>query len=153
MTRFVHGTQHLALLITRLVLGVVLIVRGWRRWQVTGLEHQVSYLERSETPYAEQLATAAVFLEIGGGVLLIIGLVTPVIAALLLVQQILIVVWTKWFKGLSLNGPLGDGWEYTVVTACVCLLFLVYGAGKVSIDGLLRRGRSERRDFDDYGAD
>lgn len=139
------------LLITRLVLGVVLLVRGWQRWQVTGLDFQADYLRRSATPYADQLAVAAVFLEIGGGVLLIIGLLTPVVATLLLIEQVLIVVWTKWFKGLSLSGQYGDGWEYTAVTACVCLIFLVYGAGKVSVDGLLRRGRNSGRDFDDYG--
>ena len=153
MTRFLNGSRHLVLLITRVVLGVVLIARGWRRWQVTGLEFQSDHLRRTQTPYADQLAVAAVFLEIIGGILLIIGLATPFVAALLLVEQVLIVVWTKWFKGLALNGQYGDGWEYTVVTACVCLLLLVYGAGKVALDGLLRRGRRGGREFDDYGMD
>ena len=153
MTSFLAGLRHFVLLLTRIVLGVVLIIRGWRRWQVTGLDFQADYLRRTQTPYADQFAVAAVFLEIGGGVLLLVGFVTPVIAGLLLIQQILIVVWTKWFKGLSLNGQYGDGWEYTAVTACVCLLLLVYGAGKVSVDRLLRRGRSSRRGFDDYGMD
>lgn len=150
MSRFLAGTRHVVWLIVRICLGVVLIARGWRRWQITGLNYQEAYLRRTETPYADWVALGATILEIGGGFLLIIGAATPVVAGLLLVEQALIIAWTKWYRGLYLNGEWGDGWEYTVITICVCLLLLVYGAGKVSVDQVFRGHKPHE---DPYGYD
>lgn len=150
MTRFLAGARHTVWLVVRICLGVVLIARGWHRWQVTGLAYQEAYLRRTETPYADWAALGGTILEIAGGVFLILGAATPVVALVLLVEQVLIIAWTKWYRGLALNGPWGDGWEYTLITICLLLLLLVYGAGKVSVDQLFR-GR--KRHEDPYGYD
>lgn len=148
MTRFVNGSRQLVLLIVRIALGVVLIARGWSRWQGSGVEFQISYLERTDTPFADWATWGSIALELVGGLFLIVGALTPVVAGVVALQQILIIVWTKWFKGLALNGPWGDGWEYTLITACVSLVLVVFGAGSVSIDRLFRRTPA-RSGFDD----
>ncbi len=142
MKRFLAGARDSAWLLLRICLGVILIVRGWTRWRITGFEYQVAYLERTNTPLAEIFAIGGTLLEMVGGFLLIFGGATPVVAGLLLIEQAMIIAWTKWYRGLSLNGVWGDGWEYTVVTICVCLLLIVNGAGRVSIDHLVRRRRN-----------
>lgn len=148
MTRFLNGSRQLVLLIVRIVLGVVLIARGWTRWQGTGVDFQISYLGRTDTPFAVWAVWGSIALELVGGLFLIVGALTPLVAAVVVVQQVLIIAWTKWFKGLALNGPLGDGWEYSLVTACLAAVLLVFGAGAVSIDRLFRRTPS-RVDEDD----
>lgn len=142
VNRFLAVARDGAWLIVRICLGVILIVRGWTRWQITGIDHQVAYLERTGTPFAELVALGGVGVEMVGGFLLIFGAATPVVAGLLLIEQAMIIAWTKWYRGLSLNGVWGDGWEYTLITICVCLLLVVHGAGRASIDHLVRRRRN-----------
>ncbi|MGD7789651.1 DoxX family protein [Propionibacteriaceae bacterium Y1700] len=150
---FVRGMRHLVLLISRVVLGLILIGRGWHRWQADGLERQTGYLIKYGVPYADQAAWASIILEIVGGVFLLVGALTPLIALALVIEQSLIIAWTKWWKGPWLNGPGGDGFEYTAVTLCLALVLLVYGAGRVSVDGLFRRDPKDRSGgYDEYDA-
>ncbi|MFW6598019.1 DoxX family protein [Propionibacteriaceae bacterium Y2011] len=154
MAGFLKGLQDLVLLIARICLGVVLISRGWRRWQDTGVDWQADYLAQFGTPYAEYAAWGATVLEIVGGIFLIVGALTPLIALAIVVEQVLIIVWTKWFRGLALHSDVaGTGYEYTVITACLALVFLVFGAGRLSVDRLFRRSPDTEQDpYDEYAA-
>lgn len=144
--------RDLVLLIARVALGVTLVARGWRRWQVNGLDAEAAYLRETQTPYADVAAVGSVFVEMIGGVLLILGALTPVVAGIIVVEQIMIIAWTSWFRGLALDGPWGHGWEYTMVSGVLALVFVVYGAGRASVDTIVRTARARRPDFDDdYG--
>jgi len=149
MRRVLQGLRDLVLLITRVALGLAMIMHGWHRWQETGLPVQVEHLRRHGVPYPDLAALGFTVMEILGGVFLVVGALTPLVALAFAAEQVLVIAWTKWFLGPSLAGPYG-GWEYNAITACLCLLLVVYGAGRVSVDALFRRpARSE--DYDEYG--
>lgn len=145
MARFLQVVRDLALLLARIGFGGILIAHGYRRWQVQGIDTQIAYLRQFATPFPEYAAWGGALLELIGGVFLIVGALTPLVAAAVLVEQILIVAWTSWYKGLYLTSAdprspaWQGGWEYNVVLGLLALLFLVYGAGRIAVDRLFRR--------------
>jgi putative oxidoreductase len=145
--------RDIALLLARVGLGGAMVIHGWLRWQYPGqgIQQQVEYLNQFEAPYANIAATANIALEMVGGVFLIAGFLTPLIAAAVIAQQVLMIAYTNWFRGWDLLNPDGTyngGYEYNVMIALFALLFLVFGAGRISIDRLFRRPK-KATDSDD----
>jgi putative oxidoreductase len=84
----------------------------------------------------------AIVLELVGGIFLVVGALTPVVAITVLVKQILIIAYTNWYKGPDLvngDGTYAGGYECNVTLALLALLLAVFGAGRISVDGLFRR--------------
>jgi putative oxidoreductase len=146
--------RDLALLVARLGLGSILILHGWIRWQGQGqgVQRQIEYLTQFGTPYPAVAAWGAIALELIGGLLLAIGALTPVVALAVLVEQILIIVYTNWYKGpdlLSSDGTYAGGYEYNIALALLALLLMVFGAGRISVDRLFSRTKPEPEAEDD----
>lgn len=133
------ATQAVVLLIARLGFAVILVARAWWRWQIEGIGAQVTRLTEFGIPQAELVAWGTVLLEGIGGVLLGLGLLTRIVAALVALENILIIVFIRWFSGPFLND---GGFEYNVALACLGLVFLAVGARYAGLDALFfRRGR------------
>jgi putative oxidoreductase len=151
MARFLQVVRDLALLLARVGLGGVLIMHGIRRWQDQGIDSQIAYLEQFATPFATYAAWGGTLLEIVGGIFLIVGALTPLVAAAVVVEQVLIVLYTNWYKSFYINKVDGTavswqgGYEYNLVIALLALLLVVYGSGLIGIDRLFRR---KKRDDD-----
>ena len=79
MDAFLKVVRDIALLVARIVAGVVLVAHGWQRWQIIGLDKQEALLEAAGLPAPYGLAVATVIFEIIGGTLLVFGLATPLI--------------------------------------------------------------------------
>lgn len=146
MAGFLNVLRDLVLLITRIAFGALLVMRGWLRWTGDGgMKAQTDYLAQFGTPQPELFAWGATLLEMIGGLFLIFGLLTPVVALALVVEFVLVISYTKYF-----NGPLGpNGMEHAGVQACLAALLTVFGAGRASIDQLFKRPK----DTDDEYAD
>lgn len=151
MSGLLRVLRDLALLIARIALGALLVFRGWRRWTSDGgMQAQVDYLRQFNTPIPDVLAWGGTLLEIIGGVFLIFGLLTPLVALAILVQQVMVISWTKWFRGpWAENG----GYEYNVIQGVLALLLTVFGAGRLGIDQLFRRNKDTNDPLldDDFG--
>jgi putative oxidoreductase len=144
MTTFVKVCQDSGLLIARLGLGGILLLHGWTRWQGEGqgVQRQIDYLHQFATPYPQVAAWGSILFELVGGIFLIVGALTPLIGAGIVVQQVLTVAYTNWYKTPDLLNPDGSyhgGYEYNVALGLLGLLFLVFGAGAASVDRLFRR--------------
>jgi putative oxidoreductase len=144
MTTFVKVLQDFGLLIARLGVGGILLLHGWNRWQGQGqgLQRQVDYLTQFGTPYPQVAAWGAIIFELAGGVFLIVGALTPLIGLGIVAQQALTIAYTNWYKHpelLNTDGTYRGGYEYNVALGLLGLLFLVFGAGAVSIDRLFKR--------------
>lgn len=142
MKRFLEVVRSIGLLVARVALAVVLISHGWARWTGPGLGAQVTVLEAAAIPQPVLVAWGAMLLEVVGGVLLVFGAFTPAIALFVLVEQVIVIAWVKWPHGLALDS---GGFEYNLILAALALIFLVYGAGKASVDSLFLRPASEKR--------
>ncbi|QDP94517.1 DoxX family protein [Microlunatus elymi] len=147
MARFLQIARDLALLLARVGLGFVLIMHGWRRWQVQGVESQIAYLRRFGTPFADYAAWGGTLLELIGGVFLIVGALTPLVAAAVVVEQVLIISYTAW-SNFFITHVRGDtvtwqrGYEYNLIIGLLALLLVVFGGGRIAIDRLFRRNRA-----------
>lgn len=139
MSGFLQVLRDLALLIARVAFGVVLVFRGWRRWTSDGgMQAQIDWLKQFGTPQPEVMAWGGTLLEIIGGIFLVFGLLTPVVALAVIVQQAMVIAWTRWFRGPWLEN---GGYEYNVIQACLALLLMVFGSGRLGLDRLFRRSK------------
>lgn len=153
MTTFVKSLQSFGLLIARLGLGAILLLHGWTRWQGQGqgLQRQIDYLTQFGTPYPQVAAWGAIIFELVGGIFLVVGALTPLIGLGILVQQILTIAYTNWYRNLDLLNPDGTyhgSFEYNLALGLLGLLFLVFGGGAVSIDRLFRGKPATAEDED-----
>jgi putative oxidoreductase len=142
MSTFLSFLRHFGLLVSRIALGGILIAHGWNRWAYHTVANETAYLQQFATPYPQVVAWGAIVLELVGGLCLIVGLITPIVALAVLVEQILIICYTNWFRAPDLVSPdaaAAAGLEHNVALAALALLFVVYGAGAASLDRLFRR--------------
>jgi putative oxidoreductase len=154
MASFLSFLKSLGLLLARLGLGGILVLHGWMRWNA-GVQKQIDYLTQFRTPYAEVAAWGAIVFELVGGVLLIVGALTRLVGLGVLIEQILIIAYTNWYKWpptlLNEDGTYNGGYEYNVALGLLGLLLFVMGAGAVSIDRLFRRKKpSDEEDADEF---
>jgi putative oxidoreductase len=146
MAGFLRFLQSLGLLLARLGLGAILLMHGWMRWN-TGVQTQINYLAQFHTPYAKVAAWGAIIFELIGGLLLIVGALTRWVGLGVLIEQILIIAYTNWYKWpptlLNADGTYKGGYEYNLALGLLGLLLFVMGGGAVSIDRLFRRTKPE----------
>jgi putative oxidoreductase len=155
MSTTLQVLRDLALLIARLGLAAILILHGWIRWQGPGqgVQKQIDYLSQFGIPYPATAAWGAIAVEIVGGLLLAVGALTPIAALAVLVEQILIIAYTNWYKGpdlLNSDGSYAGGYEYNVTLGLIAMLLMVFGAGRISVDRLFRHPKVEPEKDDDF---
>ncbi len=146
MAGFLRVIRDLMLLIVRIAFGVLMITHGWRRWQTQGVGSQIAYLTQFSVPYPRYAAWGAIILELVGGIFLIVGALTPLVALAFAVEQGLTIAYTNWYRHLFLVDSAGvyrGGYEFSAALGMVALLLLVFGAGRVSVDQLFRRGKND----------
>lgn len=139
---FIEATPSMldsALLMIRLFIGACFITHGLGKLGVVGSGSMVGFegwLKSLNVPFPALQARLAMAAEIGGGMLLCLGLVTRFGALMCLF--VMVVAGLIGHKGggyLITNTPPGN--EYTVNLAAICLLILLTGPGQYSIDNLL----------------
>jgi putative oxidoreductase len=131
-----------ALLVARVALGVVLLAHGWQKldeWTVAGTASAFGDMGIPVPSVAAPFVTAV---ELVGGAALVLGLLTPVVALLNLLNMLGAIVLVHAGNGLF----VADGGFELVLTILAGLATIaVLGAGRFSIDEVLRRvGRSDR---------
>lgn len=78
-------------------------------------------------------ARAAAITEIGAGILLAVGFLTPFAAAAFIALMIVAIVTTHWKNGYFIFHP-GGGWEYCASIIFVALSIGIMGSGTASLD-------------------
>ncbi|QGQ18962.1 DoxX family membrane protein [Cellulomonas sp. JZ18] len=126
----------IALLLARVALGLVLLAHGWQKYDEYTLDGTTAAFTDMGVPAPGAAALFATVVEVVGGVLLILGLLTPVAAALNVVNLLGALVLVH-----AGNGVFVDDGGYELVLALIAglLLVLALGAGRFSIDELLAR--------------
>jgi putative oxidoreductase len=121
-----------ALLLMRLVLGVVMIAHGLNHWRGGGrIEGTARWFTGLGLRNGTLQAWMSVVTEIGAGALLVLGLLTPLACAA--------VVSVMLVAGLLAHRRNGffvfkEGYEYVLTLAVVALALAVLGPGAVSVD-------------------
>jgi putative oxidoreductase len=126
----------LALLVARVALGVILVAHGWQKldeWTVSGT---ASSFGDMGIPAPTLSATFVTAVEMIGGVALIIGLLTPVVAVLNLVNMLGALVMVHAENGIFVAE---NGFELVLAIFAGLVTVAILGAGRFSTDGLLGR--------------
>lgn len=125
-----------ALLVARIALGVILLAHGLQKFRDYTLDGTAASFADMGVPVPAAAALFAATVETVGGIALIIGLLTPVFAALNILNLLgaLIIVHAE-------NGVFVDQGGYELVLALIAGLVVVamLGAGRFSVDELVDR--------------
>lgn len=140
MQSFLRVCRDIGLMLARIVVGVVLIARGWHRWQIEGIPQQVDILENAGLSGGTTLVWLVIGFEIVGGILLVFGLATPLIGLGIAVLNVGVIVLVRASQGFYVHE---SGWEYNAVLAVVGGLFLVHGSGRAGLDSLFLRPKDD----------
>jgi putative oxidoreductase len=135
------ATSDVGLLLARLGLGGVLMAHGWQKLDEQGLSATAAGFDAMGIPLPEAAAYYATYVELLGGALLVIGLLTP-LAGLLVVGDM---AGAFWFAHRGNGVFAGEGgYELVAVIGLLALTLAAVGAGRLSVDGLIAGGT--RRD-------
>lgn len=131
------------LLLSRILLGVILIAHGWDKFQLTGLAGVTGYFDSLGIPAAAVAAPVVALIELLGGILLILGLFTPIASVVVTVVMVGAALFAHLSNGLFVTE---GGWELVGAIAAGTLALAAVGAGRYSLDALIdaRRGVTSR---------
>lgn len=124
------GMQSSALLFMRLIAGVGFMLHGWGK-----IQNPFSWMPES-SPVPGVFQFLAAFSEFGGGLALILGLLTPLALSGLIVTMIVAVL----FHGVMLGDPFvntsgtGGSYEPALSYLGIFIVLLATGPGKWSLD-------------------
>ena len=124
--------QPLALLVLRLVLGIIMIAHGYSK-VFGGFSHVHDMVQHLGFPgwMAYLLAGTEFF----GGILMIAGLLTRFVAVAMLIDMSVAIWKIHWHNGLK--GP--GGFEFPMSVAAIAFALIFFGAGPIALDSM-RKG-------------
>lgn len=117
-----------ALLLMRLMLGVVFIYHGWPK--LVSASNFTGFFGSIGIPAPEIMVPLVGAIEVGGGLLLILGFLTNIASWLLAVTMLVATVAAHGAKGFSI---LNGGYEYALTLAVMCVALAHLGAGKFAL--------------------
>ncbi|MBX7450261.1 DoxX family protein [Mycolicibacterium sp. 3033] len=135
-----RGTQDLGLLLLRVSVGVLLVAHGLQNmfglWGGPGLGGFRDYIADAGFRYADILSYVAAGGEIAAGILLVLGLFTPLAAAGALAYLINAVVAEaiEAHNDARLSAFLTDGHEYQIVLVAAVAAIILAGPGRYGLD-------------------
>jgi putative oxidoreductase len=126
------------LLILRVVIGLVVAAHGAQKlfgwFGGRGFASTIGWLQSLGFRPAPLWTVLAVMSEVGGGLLLALGFLTPLAAVGVFAAMLMATLKYNWSKGFwNTNG----GYEYTLVLLGMALVAGIMGPGRYSIDALL----------------
>jgi putative oxidoreductase len=129
----------IGLLVLRLALGGIFIAHGVQKLLGPGLEGFSTFVANLGVPYPYPAAVAALSAEIGGGILVVIGLFSR-FGAISLAAVMGIAIWKVhlpngfWLAGsVEKAGPVPNGIEYCLALLAMALCIVLAGPGGMQI--------------------
>lgn len=131
--KFLDRLHPLALLVLRLGLGIIMTAHGWQKLS-GGLGKFMGFLANIGVPgWMAYLVVAA---EFGGGILVLVGLLTRLGALSIGIDMLVAITRVHWKNGLK--GP--GGYEFPLACGIIAFALIFLGAGPISLDGAFFRG-------------
>ena len=133
------------LLVLRVIVGALIVLHGLQKLTAGPADFGRMTLDPLGVPAPVVMGYVVTFVELRGGILLILGLLTRLAALLLTIDLIVAIILVKTKVGLISSEAAGAELDLAYVAAFLALLLM--GPGKASLDRLigLDRGHSRRR--------
>src|SRR5918999_5784893 len=130
---FISGWGAAALLLVRLVMGGAFILHGWPK-----IQNPMGWMNAMGGQGVPSFLQAlAAFAEFGGGIALVLGLLTPIAAFGLVCQMLGALLLVHLPQGHPFVSQAGPSYELALVYLVVAILLIVLGPGKWSLDAAL----------------
>lgn len=134
--RTVPGLADVALLVTRVAVGFVLLAHGLQKaFEFTPAGTAGAFTQMG-VPAAGAVAWLTMLAEIIGGAAIILGVLTPVFALVNLVSMIGAILLVHLPNGVFVTA---NGYELVLSIAATLVAVAAFGTGRWSVDGLLGR--------------
>ena len=138
-----RGTLGLGLFVLRAVVGATLLVHGLQKltglWNGPGLDGFEATLRDAGYQQPAALAIAGAVGEIAAGGLLVLGLLTPIAAAVIVAIMVNAVLFKHELEpGLQYFATESSGFEYEVLLVACAVALTLTGPGRIAIDGRRR---------------
>ncbi len=131
--------QSFGALIMRLTLGAIMVAHGYTKIIPKGaLYNFTQFVAHLGMP--AWLGYVAAFTEFFGGMLLILGLLTRIAAFATVIDMGVAIVKVHLHTGLTSHGGQ-QGFEYPLALLALSLMLVFTGAGLLSLDDVLGRGK------------
>lgn len=128
----------LGLLVLRVVVGAVFAAHGAQKIFEYTIPGTIGSFAGMGVPMPEIAAPFVAFVELIGGILLVLGLFTRLAGVLLAIDMVVALVLVHLSAGLWVGE---GGYEFVAVLGAASLALALTGAGRFSIDGAFLRGR------------
>ena len=128
--RYYRLTSDIAYLIVRVTVGLLLIPHGWTK-VVTGITGISGSFTRIHLEPALLFTIVSMFNETIGGVLIAIGLFTRPIAALIVIEFLILLFWVHIPRGY---GQSVVGAEFPLMWLLMLIAVMLRGGGPYSLD-------------------
>lgn len=119
------------LLLLRVVLGLIFLVHGWPK--IKNLKETHANFEMMGFRPGVFWGTVVAMVEFFGGLLLIAGLFTQLVAVLIAIQMLVATAWK-----MKRKQGLAGGYEFDLLLAVSALVLATSGSGLISLDNYLR---------------
>jgi putative oxidoreductase len=130
--RYLDRLQPLALLVLRLVLGVIMIGHDYSK-VFGGLSHHAQFISSLGLP--GWLAYISAVTEFFGGLLVIAGLLTRCVSLAILIDLGVAIAKVHWKHGLLGEG----GYQFPLALAAISFALVFFGGGPMAFDSI-RKG-------------
>jgi putative oxidoreductase len=117
-------------LLLRVALGVLFLAHGWMKLTVFKPAGTAQFFQSIGLPGA--LAYVVIFAELAGGVLLVFGVGTRVVALLMIPILVGTIVTVHGAKGWGFSNP-GGGWEYPAFWTVTLIVQALIGSGAYAL--------------------
>jgi putative oxidoreductase len=131
--RYLDRLQPLALLVLRLVLGVIMIGHGYSK-VFGGLSHHAQFISSLGLP--GWLAYISAVTEFFGGILVIAGLLTRCVSLAILIDLGVAIAKVHWKHGLLGEG----GYQFPLALAAIAFALVFFGGGPMAFDSIRKGG-------------
>ncbi len=121
----------IAATVGRIALGALFVVHGLPKMK--DLKGTAGFVKGTGFPGGAAFAVAFSFLEFFGGIALVLGFLTPLVAALIALEMVA----TSIFAKTKLGKKFVLGYELDVAYLVIAVLVFLMGAGPWSVDRLL----------------
>ncbi len=123
--------RDIALVVLRLIAGVIFIFHGWDKIFITGIDKTTGCFVAANIPQAPLTVWVVALVELVGGALLILGLLAPTVAMIFIIEMV-----GAWWSMHLGNGIFvrDNGAELVLSLIGGLFVLFVFGAGRFSLD-------------------
>ena len=130
---------NLGLAVLRVVVGLVFLVHGYQKLFVMGMGGVTEFFMQIGAPLPGLSAPLVSLLEFAGGIALILGVLTPVVALLFAADMLGATFLVHLPNGFSVSA---GGYEFVLTLLAASLALALTGPGAYALDTVFRRGRA-----------